>query len=189
MNHIDDFDRGVRQALDPALAPAIAGTGAVAVTVGDSPWHTRRCTRCGHTLRRGDRVRVGADGRTAEHLDPTLGCAGGDGGAAVPAGADARDFSDALLEAWPVEGGVAVVPAEDVAGLLAPPSRGFPRTACLVCAHTFRPGELVVVCPCGQGRCLSAVHRDPAGGLLCWEAWRDLDRHDRCPLLLTRGRP
>jgi hypothetical protein len=94
-----------------------------------------------------------------------------------------------LLATWPVADGIPVARADDVPGLLDPPAYGFRRLDCLFCAHTFRPGELVVVCPCSprRRRCGAAVHRDPAQGLVCWESWRPDSQVPVCPIMLTRS--
>lgn len=187
MSEIDEFRRGNAMAFDPQPAGRSARVDGEAVTSGMSWWHTRICRTCGHTFRRGDRVLVDADAATVGHLDPTLGCVGGPAGGPTPVGADVHAFSAALLDAWPVGDGVVVTRTDDTLELLAPPHAGFRRACCLFCAHTFRPGEMVVVCPCRLGLCHRAVHRDPARGLVCWESWRPDSRVKVCPVLLVRN--
>jgi hypothetical protein len=187
---MDDFDRGLQASLHPqpgATAVAVSGT---ATTVGTSWWHTRLCETCGHTFRRGDRVIVDVAGRVS-HLDRDLHCA--DDPEITRAGSadgdgDIRDFTTGVLAAWPPAADIPVVSTDAVPQLLAPPFAGFRRPFCLFCAHTFRPGEMVVVCPCRprDTRCIQAVHRDPAQGLVCWESWRPDNRIAICPVMLTR---
>jgi hypothetical protein len=205
MGEVDDFLQGLDTATGPMPAASAAAVSGRAVTTSTSWWHTARCLTCGHTFRRGDRVLVDVALHRVWHADPTLACA-------APACADAADnartgkqeagagqrragvadvheFSAGLLAAWPVADGIPVVHADDVPGLLDPPAYGFRRLDCLFCAHTFRPGEMVVVCPCSPRcrRCGAAVHRDPAQGLVCFESWRPDSQVPVCPIMLTRS--
>jgi hypothetical protein len=68
------------------------------------------------------------------------------------------------------------------------PAPPFRRMTCMFCAHTFRPGETVIICPCSPGapQCDAAVHRDPSRGLVCWESWHSGQRVKVCPVLLVR---
>jgi hypothetical protein len=190
MSELDAFEHGLEAPPGPQLTVYLEADGS-AVTIGTSWWHTALCTGCGHTFRRGDRVTVDRATRTVRHLNPALRCAVStpDGGA--EASADEAEFSAGLHDAWPISGDLPVARVDDVPGLLAPPVHGFRRPACLFCAHTFRPGELVVVCPCTplQPRCSSAVHRDPGQGLVCWESWHPDSKIKVCPVLLTRAAP
>ncbi len=63
---------------DAALDPdnETAPTSGLATTTLQSPWLHQRCEVCGHTFRRGDRVRIEA-GEPIVHTDPALPCAGG----------------------------------------------------------------------------------------------------------------
>jgi hypothetical protein len=171
------------------------------LTVTESPWHFLVCEGCGHTFRRGDRVWRDPRTRMVRHLDLALGCnapttAEGERGedenaGALVAGSEAEavavelaEFALGLDEAWP--------PALDVPALALTPSdwrvrrpRGsLRRPSCRFCGHTFRAGDLVVVCPCSptQPRCGAAVHRHPAAGLVCWETWLPSGEVQRCPI-------
>ncbi|MBY8847833.1 hypothetical protein K7G98_03660 [Saccharothrix sp. MB29] len=177
------FDAGEAAAFDPQPVRDAGGSGE-RITSLTSWWHTRWCQVCGHTFRRGDRVLV-ADSRV-RHLDPTLDCAESGGGRADEA--EVVRFTEGLLATWPVVGDVPLTRTDDVPGLLAPPLGGLRRAACLFCAHTFRPGEFVVMCPCTPAArvCARAVHRDPARGLPCWESWRPGSTLKVCPVTLTR---
>src|SRR5690348_12051457 len=90
------------------------------ITPGTSWWHHRECRTCGHTFRRGDRVRV--SGHRVWHLDPALGCA--EAGDLRPRSAVEAEFSDHLLAAWPPGGGVTVTRLDPGDPLLAPPRGG-----------------------------------------------------------------
>jgi hypothetical protein len=191
MSEIDEFERGQAASFDPQPVGLAVEESGEAVTSGTSRWHTRICTTCGHTFRRGDRVLVDPVTREVRHLDPELRCAVADAPDAAEPGTDVREFSAGLLAAWPVAGDVPVVRSDDLPELLDPPVAGFRRSCCLFCAHTFRPGEMVIVCPCRplERRCVRAVHRDPARGLVCWESWRPDARIAVCPVMLTRMAP
>jgi hypothetical protein len=155
-------------------------------TVLHSPWRSEFCEFCGHTFRSGDRVRVD-DTRAVRHLDPLLGCAVQ--AAEEQAGADVGEFVAGLEESWPVRGKLPVRRTEDEPHLLMPPLGGLRRHTCLWCADTFRPGELVIVCPCQAGKerkCRRAVHRDPIQGLVCWESWSPASKLDICPVMLMK---
>jgi len=184
MSDVEEFDWGL--SAGTGSQKSVIHESGPTVTTGDSWWHTRICTTCGHTFRRGDRVIVQETSGQVQHLQSGLGCAGADASDAAERGGDVLDFREGMLDAWQPAQDVTVVPAEAVPELLAPPYAGFRRARCLSCAHTFRPGELVVVCPCRQGRCVRAVHRDPTRGLVCWESWRPDGRVEVCPVLLTR---
>ncbi len=200
-----EFEFGVRQGSDPQPAFRATSSG-VALTRPGSWWSYRYCTTCGHTFRRGDRVLL--EGRRVRHLVPGLNCGtggtggtgpqqdaadGGTAGGETADGGDVLGFTEGLLSAWPPGRGVAVVTvAADDWRIPQPGSRRPP--VCLFCAHTFRPGELVVVCPCRPGHrdradriaCGAAVHRDPAAGLPCWERWRPAGGLTICPVTKAR---
>jgi hypothetical protein len=182
---VAEFDRGEAGAFDPQPRWTATVSGEL-VTGITSWWHARGCQACGHTFRRGDRVLVDAGTGNVRHLDPALGCGVVDG----PPAEDAQvaDFTAGLLTAWPVTEAIRPVRTDDEPDLLAPPLAGLERASCLFCAHTFRPGELVVLCPCrpAQRLCRRAVHRDPGLGLVCWESWRPGSRVKVCPVTLTR---
>ncbi|WP_322763384.1 hypothetical protein [Frankia sp. Cr2] len=229
------LEAGISEGLDPqpsgeALEGSpVGGDGSrTAVTHSESWWTHLRCRTCGHTFRRGDRVRVrGADDAgLVVHLDPALRCADKAAtetatdkanetvnGTAQDAGKDAEElaaFAAGLLAAWPPAGDVPIVRlaphalqvarpdlGPDAPKLLNAPKSNAPKSnapkfldapTCLVCGHTFRAGEHVVVCPCGmyRGFCVAAVHRDPVAGLTCWDDWRPDGALTHCPVTLNR---
>jgi hypothetical protein len=159
-------------------APRAAGAAAPAPqpvpTTLRSPWLHRRCDVCGHSFRLGDTV-LALPERRARHDMPGLRCAAA--GAAAPSeppGTAAEDFYDGLIAAWPMPDDVPLTRLVAGHPLLAPPHRGHGRAACKVCGHTFRPLDLVVICPCDprNPRCQAAVHRDLLKQLHCWDTWR-----------------
>jgi hypothetical protein len=60
------------------------------------------------------------------------------------------------------------------------------RYKCWVCGDTLRTGEAVVHCPCGQPEpCMSAIHRDPAQGLTCFDEWQRTPGRKSCLTFLV----
>ncbi len=211
VDEVAALETGVEEGFDPQPSGA-ATDGAddgplgrdgsrTAVTHSESWWTHLRCTRCRHTFRRGDRVRLRGDAATGDaasvvHLGPALRCADEVAGTRHPssggdAAGDAEElaaFAAGLLAAWPPVGDAPVVRLAVHASQVARPDMGPDAPACLVCGHTFRPGEHVVVCPCGVHRavCVAAVHRDPVAGLTCWDDWRPDGELTHCPVTLNR---
>lgn len=169
------------------------------VTTLNSWWNHLLCETCGHSFRRGDRVFRDSRDFTVRHLDPRLGCAGEAGAPeAEPAEppADLAEFTAGVDEAWPQNPDVPAVRLAAGDWRVRRPPRPLARSRCLFCAHTFRAGEQVVVCPCGPraAACGAAVHRDPAAALVCWESWRPAGTVTTCPVTssaerLAGGRP
>jgi len=171
------------------------------VTAAEPPWHFLVCDGCGHTFRRGDRVWRDPRTRMVRHIDLALECDApttadaepgiGEAAGTVAAGSDSEaaaielaEFALGLDEAWPLASHVpahALTPSD---WRVRRPRGGLPRPSCRFCGHTFRAGDLVVVCPCrpAQPRCGAAVHRHPAAGLVCWETWLPSGEVERCPV-------
>jgi hypothetical protein len=194
MGDQQEFLAGVQQGLDPQPVADVVGADGHAVTSASSNWNHHRCRSCGHSFRRGDEVLVtGESVDDVVHADQRLDRrpqglqAQGEHPEDDGAGADAVAFGAGLLGAFRVAGGIDV-------HLLEPDDWRVPRFAddpsptCLYCGHTFRAGEHVVVCPCRphHPRCGSAIHRDPAAGLNCWETWRPDSSLEICPVTLSR---
>jgi hypothetical protein len=182
LNEGDELRQGIADGLDPQVADPVNADG-TAVTGAPSWWFHTRCRTCGHTFRRGDRVRVDRATRNVVHLEPGLGCAGG------PATEEVREtaeFTEGLLSEWPADRPVTMLGPDDWR-LPLPGARSAP--GCLYCGHTFREGEHVVICPCrlGSPACGAAVHRDPARGLPCWERWKPEGDVPVCPTLKARA--
>jgi hypothetical protein len=175
-----DFEHGIASALDPANAGVVRGGQAVTTLL--SRWLHLRCPSCGHTFRPGDEVDVSADG-TVRHQSALLPCAGG-GTAESIASAASSEFFRGLDEAWPPPEDMPVVRLERGHPLLAPPLAAFRRHACVICGHTLRLYDSVILCPCSPWEpiCSVAIHRDPLHGLHCWEAWRLEDERRHCPV-------
>ncbi|HEY3867443.1 MAG TPA: hypothetical protein VGM10_03805 [Actinocrinis sp.] len=194
------FEAGLADGLDPQPAAA-SGADRAAVTGISSWWTGLACQTCGHTFRRGDRVQLAAGGATPVHLDPALRCGtAGDVSDQPPVdqGTVNQDpapveFAAGLVEAWPPADGVeATRLAPDDWHVARAGRRGRP-IVCLYCAHTFRAGEYVVLCPCkysggadpAEEGCGAAVHRDPTAGLPCWENWCPSGTVSVCPVRLN----
>jgi hypothetical protein len=183
-----DMALGIEAGLEPRAGFAADNVSGQVTTRPSSWWNFRRCQTCGHTFRRGDLVLVDAVARTVQHLAPALDC-GTSPGTATGTGRDRDEFAAGLLETWPP-----TVPVTRIeAGDWRVPRRGGARhaPACLYCGHTFRVGEYVVICPCqsDQGKpaaCGTAVHRDPAVGLPCWDNWQPGGQLSVCPVTTVK---
>jgi hypothetical protein len=153
------------------------------VTSRRSPWLHRRCRVCGHSFRVGDRVRIGQGGAVAHDM-PMLRCCGGDTDADAQATLllEERQFYAGLAAGWPMALSRELTRLEPGHPLLAPPRAGHRRASCRVCGHSFRPGDLVLICPCSPARpiCRAAVHRDLLHQLHCWDIWQAAPRGARC---------
>jgi len=189
-DQVIDFERGLEAGLDPQPDDQRDVSGE-AVTSLNSWWHYRRCSTCGHTFRRGDRVLIRQEpgvARVVGHLDPVLDCAADQASEITASAAELAAFAEGLLAAWPPSEDLPITSLDAGDSRLAKPVGHFERSKCMFCAHTFRRGELVIVCPCQPSGpfCDAAVHRDPARGLVCWESWRPANRMSVCPIFLTR---
>ncbi|RZT79589.1 hypothetical protein EV382_2805 [Micromonospora violae] len=182
-----DFEAGVAAAVDPQryLQGDVSG---LAVTGLHSWWNHLSCDGCGHSFRRGERVKVSVTPRAAYHADLPGECprpAGGEASVEL-LDTDVAEFADGVETAWPA--GHTVLRLAPGDWRVARPPAPLQRTRCLVCAHTLRVGERVVVCPCSPQRpeCAATVHRDPAAGLTCWETWRPNGVVGACPITMAR---
>jgi len=195
------FDQGMTAGLqaDPHPRPDDPRTSQPRqrITTLRSPWLHQRCDVCGHSFRLGDTV-LALPRRRALHAMPGLRCASASPAAspaanpaanpatspktAAPESPSSRaaSFYDGLISAWPMPDEVPLTRLEAGHPLLAPPHRGHGRAACRVCGHTFRPLDLVVICPCDplNPRCRAAVHRDVLKQLHCWDLWQQSPHRD-----------
>jgi len=179
-----DLSLGIQIGLEPQADFADDGASGAVTTRTSSWWAGRRCTTCGQTFRRGDRVLINAVKRTALHLAPRLACgidphpvdsaptAAAD---TATAASDKDEFTAGLLSTWPASIRLRRIAEDD--WRLPRPGAKLAAPACLFCGHTFRAGEYVVICPCRTAcgeptACGAAVHRDPAAGLPCWDSWQ-----------------
>jgi hypothetical protein len=196
---VDAFWQGV----EAGHLPDPQGQGeasSIAVTDGKSPWLGIRCGTCNQTFRPGDQVRLKPDG-TVGHLDPALDRSPvdpaddehsrPDDDQAAPAAqgpAHSDGFAEGLLMAWPPPRDVPVFRLGPADWQVTTPRNGSTAPTCPGCGHTFRIGDMVIICPCagpdGDPRreyCRIAVHRDPARGLCCWDDWAPDGQLRRCP--------
>ncbi|MEO3855568.1 hypothetical protein [Acrocarpospora sp. B8E8] len=178
----EELTRGIEAGLAPAPSEPETREGR-AVTVPSHWWFNLVCRTCGHTFRRGDAVLVDLVARMVRHLEPGLDCAGGPG--AEPS-ATVAEFAAGLQDGWPASVPLIRLAKDDWRVPRPGQRQAAPR--CRYCAHTFRPGEHVVVCPCrvGDPSCGAAVHRDPARGLSCWERWQPDGVVAICPVAKTK---
>lgn len=176
---------GIEAGLEPQAGFADDEASGVVTTRSSSWWNYRRCKTCGHMFRRGDRALINAVARTVQHLVPGLACGTDPDAAAVAApGGDRDQFTAGLLATWPANVPLMQIEAGD--WRLPRPGGTWQAPACLYCGHTFRVGEYVVVCPCQSDQglppaCATAVHRDPAAGLPCWDNWQPSGKLKICP--------
>lgn len=184
-----ELELGIEAGLEPQASFADNGAGGVLTTRTSSWWNFRRCKTCGHTFRRGDRVLIDAKARTVAHLMPGLACGPVPDDAATSAGTDREEFTAGLLGTWPPNVPVTRIEADD--WRVPQPGSGTRAPDCKYCGHTFRSGEYVVICPCRAFRgeapaCGTAVHRDPAAGLPCWDKWQPAGELTVCPTTTAR---
>lgn len=185
------FRLGERAAFEP---PPDAGESGQTTTTRVSWWNHLICATCGHTFRRGDRVRIDQASSAVVHLDPALGCATANQHdeavrqVAASGSPELDDFAEGLVASWPSAGGTPVTRLGHGDWRTTKPRPPLERARCLFCAHTFRENEHVVVCPCSPANpaCGAAVHRDPIAGLVCWESWQPTGRVRLCPLTSSR---
>ncbi|MBO3459555.1 hypothetical protein G7B40_033330 [Aetokthonos hydrillicola Thurmond2011] len=165
-----DFDQGASVAMDPVNNTAIH-RGGQGITTLNSYWLHQYCPVCSHTFRLGDTVEIANDG-TVRHNSPLLPCSQTD--------VTKLDFSEqssaffmGLDTTCPPPKDMPIARLNASHHLLNPPLAGFQRHTCVVCSHTFRQNDRVVICPCSphEPLCKIAVHRDIIHGLNCLEAW------------------
>lgn len=182
LNLRSNFELGVVIATDPVNNTAIQ-KGGQGITTLNSYWLHQHCPVCSHTFRLGDEVYLTEDG-TVQHNSALLPCSKTD--------VTMREFSEeasaffkGLDTACAPPKDVPVVRLDTGHQLLAPPFAGFQRHSCIVCNHTLRQNDWVVICPCSpdQPLCKIAVHRDLTHSLNCLEAWNPGFNSQRyCPV-------
>lgn len=179
-----EFERGLTGAADEENVGAFA-SGGEAVTTLRSYWLHQFCPRCRHTFRLGDTVVI--EGRsTVRHAE--MRCADAEQESAVSA--EVARFFAGVDETWSPPEDVPIVRLDPSHLLLAPPTAGFRRHTCVVCSHTLRLHDHVVICPCGPRDpiCSVAVHRDPVHGLHCWDSWTGGRTRAYCPVTSAEAR-
>ena len=169
-----EFERSIVIAMDPSNDSAIQEGGSATTTL-NSFWLHQVCPKCKHTFRLGDEVNIAKDG-TVLHNSALLPCAKPEI-LAPKASSETREFFIGLDKAWPPPKNMPVVrldwTSEIGRTLLAQPIGAFQRYRCVVCSHTLRINDHVVICPCSPDNplCQTAVHRDLIHGLHCLDAW------------------
>jgi hypothetical protein len=173
------FEQGLKTTLDPTNALIVQGGRGV--TTLQSPWLYQSCSICSHTFRVDDEVAISQEG-IIRHDSALLPCAAEKSLKLVQT-QETGDFFRGLDEIWKPPQQLLIHRLEEGHPLLAPPYRHFKRHICAVCAHTLRPLDAVVICPCSpnEPRCQIAVHRDPAHYLYCWEDWKPTEYGLHCP--------
>ncbi len=175
-----EFERGLAQAADPTNAAVVLSGDAV--TTVRSPWFHRLCPTCRHTFRIGDMVERGPNG-AVRHRGSEFACDAG-GRPLVDSTKELAEFFQGLDEEWPPPPDLPIRRLDPQHPLVAMPADGCRRPMCVVCAHTLRPNDHVIICPCHPHApaCQAAVHRDPENGLHCFEAWNPGGTREYCPL-------
>jgi hypothetical protein len=182
LNLRSDFDQGVSVAMDPVNNTAIQ-RGGQGITTLNSYWLHQRCPVCSHTFRLGDEVDIAEDG-TVRHNSALLPCSHAHETKPVFS-EETSAFFTGLDAAWPPPQDMPIVRLDTGHQLLAPPRAGFQRHTCVVCSHTLRQNDRVVICPCSphQPLCKIAVHRDIVHNLNCLEAWNPgANGQEYCPV-------
>ncbi len=177
-----DFHLGMTIATDPVNNSTIQ-KGGQGVTTLNSDWLHQRCPVCSHSFRLGDEVYVHED-RTAQHNSALLPCFN-TSVTKLEFAEEASAFFIGLDTTCPPPQDLPVIRLSIGHPLLAPPLAGFQRHTCVVCNHSLRPNDWVVICPCSphQPLCKVAVHRDLMHGLNCLEAWNPgLNGQLYCPV-------
>ncbi|MEH2368483.1 hypothetical protein [Nostoc sp.] len=177
-----DFEQGVIIATDPVNNTAIQ-RGGQGITTLNSYWLHQYCPICSHTFRLGDEVYIAED-RPVKHNSALLPCSKTDV-SKWKFSEETSAFFMGLDTAWPPPQDIPVVRLDAGHQLLAAPFAGFERHTCVVCGHTLRQNDRVVICPCSpdQPLCKIAVHRDLMHGLNCLEVWNPGANGQRyCPV-------
>jgi hypothetical protein len=181
----EDFVAGKESFLDESRQPLKPGKAVETSSL--SPWLYLKCPGCKHSFRVGDRVDLGKYG--AQHSPFPEGCPSSSVSGKYPA--ESAAFFDGLQEGWPAPADQRIVRLTLGSAQVAPPLGGFSRSRCPVCAHTFRPGDEVLICPCSLSAarssfepCNVAIHRDPMRKLSCWELWNPGKKLETCPITL-----
>jgi hypothetical protein len=161
-------------------------------TQKDSYWFCDLCPACLHSFREGDLVEID-DGGTVRHRDPLLGCPAGLATASAPTdGPIVMEFLQGALSLWPPDERSYLFALSADHPLVLRPAHSFKRPQCVVCGHTLRAGEIVLICPCAAherrpvDRCQVAVHHDPLNGLYCYGDWHPQHYNLRCPATLRK---
>lgn len=175
-----EFNRGLELAMDPTNRLVVEGGRGI--TTLHSPWLHKLCPVCRHSFRLDDEVFITED-QIVRHNTALLSCAGKKNQAENSRTEVTRDFFRGLDEIWPPPKELPVQRLEQGHLLLSDPYAGFQRRKCVICGHTLRLHDVVIICPCQphDPRCQVAIHRDPAHNLCCWEEWKPEAYKLYCP--------
>lgn len=170
-----EFNKGQSAAMDPVNKTV--NQDGHAITSLFSPWLHSHCPICKHSFRLGDEVFVTSNDNVV-HDGDELACRNNDS-VIKHHSEESIAFFQGLDATWPPPKGLPVVRLEKEHYLLEPPLASFKRHTCAVCCHTFRPGDIVIICPCSpdKPKCGIAVHRDSLHNLDCWGLWGSDDQN------------
>ncbi len=178
-------DGAFREAFEAGLVngrdPTRRDHGGSTVTTSRSPWLGKTCARCEHTFRRGDRVEAGASGLH----EPRHGGVCPDAREGSASSSQEREaFYAGVASAFPPPPGLSVVRLLPGDPWIGAPGKMSRRSACVICGHTLRPFDEVVVCPCSPEAplCRGAVHRDAIRTNYCWDEWKKSKIGQHCPV-------
>jgi hypothetical protein len=175
MTNRDDLDAAVMRGMTMARDPQNAGirdAHTPRTTSMYSPWYRNVCRVCRHTFRENDLVlpHPTLPGRML-HADPQAGLVCWSRFQGHPVGAAHRRnipesirgrFLQGLHTHWHPEGHLQCPVVE--------PGSPLVGRQCPICRHTIRPGDSVVLCPCGRD-CGGVFHQDITRHLTCWDTW------------------
>ncbi|TKD03189.1 hypothetical protein [Polyangium fumosum] len=174
------FDRGLGKGRDPTRKEPAAGGGTR--TTIRSPWLGKTCTHCGHTFRRGDAVDpAGAARDEVRHGEV---CPDEETISASASSREREAFYAGVASAHPPPEGLPLVRLLPGDPRLAAPGGAGRRPSCVICGHTLRPFDEVVVCPCSPEAplCRGAVHRDAIRTMYCFDEWQKSKIGQHCPV-------
>lgn len=172
------FDRGLGKGRDPTRRdPGLDGSSRTTIR---SPWLGKLCTRCGHTFRRGDVV---ATAMTDEVRHGGV-CPDEEAMSTLASSREREAFYAGVASAHPPPPGLSLVRLLPGDPRLAAPGPLGRRPSCVICGHTLRPFDEVVVCPCSPEAplCRGAVHRDAIRTMYCFDEWQKSKIGQHCPV-------
>jgi hypothetical protein len=178
------FEAGLGKGRDPTReGPCVEGG---ARTTSRSPWLGKPCARCGHTFRRGDRVEAAWE--AAEEVRHGGVCPDEETAAAALSSREREAFYAGVASAHPPPPGLVLERLLPGDPRLTSPGPAGRRPSCVICGHTLRPFDEVVVCPCSPEAplCRGAVHRDAIRTMYCFDEWQKSKIGGHCPVTSRR---
>ncbi len=175
-----DFMHGMTMARDPQNA-GIHDPYTPRTTSMYSPWYRNICRVCRHTFRENDLVlpHPTLPGRML-HADPQAGLVCWSRFQGHPVRTAHRQtmpepirdqFLRGLHAHWH--------PADYQQCLVVEPGARLVGRQCPICRHSIRPGDSVVLCPCGHD-CGGVFHQDITRHLTCWDTWSRSAQRSYC---------